>query len=307
MSFLSLLAVFVFEQLRPLAYRRLVDVPFRALAQWFERRFNAGRYTHGLLAWVSLVLPVLVTVALLVWLLAQVGSPALLICNIAVLYFCMGFRRPADTYADIQLALRLGEHAHARRLLTEWLGTPISEAPAELPRLAIETALRMSHRRVFAIVFWFVLLPGPLGALLYRLAALLAESWRPSEDGKQFAHFSQQAFRVLDWLPQRATALAFAVVGNFEDALYSWRNRPPEDDAAVDAIVLASAAGTLGIQLCPSCGTVVMKTLEDRMLNVGAGRSADVDSMQSAVGLLWRAAMLWLSLLFLLGLAGLAG
>jgi adenosylcobinamide-phosphate synthase len=40
---------------------------------------------------------------------------------------------------------------------------------------------------------------------------------------------------------------------------------------------------------------------------LGVGEPADVDSMQRAVGLVWRAAVLWIVLLFLLGLASLAG
>jgi adenosylcobinamide-phosphate synthase len=44
-----------------------------------------------------------------------------------------------------------------------------------------------------------------------------------------------------------------------------------------------------------------------RRCRTGLGDPADVDFMQSAVGLVWRATVLWLLLLFLLGLASLAG
>jgi cobalamin biosynthesis protein CobD/CbiB len=40
---------------------------------------------------------------------------------------------------------------------------------------------------------------------------------------------------------------------------------------------------------------------------LGLGDPADVDFMQSAVGLVWRATVLWMLMLFLLGLASLAG
>ena len=40
---------------------------------------------------------------------------------------------------------------------------------------------------------------------------------------------------------------------------------------------------------------------------LGLGDPADVDFMQSAVGLVWRATVLWMLLLLLLGLASLAG
>ena len=40
---------------------------------------------------------------------------------------------------------------------------------------------------------------------------------------------------------------------------------------------------------------------------LGLGDAADADLMQRAVGLVWRATVLWILLLFLLGLASLAG
>jgi membrane protein required for beta-lactamase induction len=30
---------------------------------------------------------------------------------------------------------------------------------------------------------------------------------------------------VIDWIPQRLTAFVFAVVGDFEDALFCWRSQ----------------------------------------------------------------------------------
>ena len=49
--------------------------------------------------------------------------------------------------------------------------------------------------------------------------------------------------RSIDWIPARLTASAFAVVGNFEDAIYAWRNFANrwEDEAA--GIILAAGGG----------------------------------------------------------------
>ena len=65
-----------------------------------------------------------------------------------------------------------------RSLLEDWRGTRHEGASAsEIARLAIEEALVVSHRRLFGVMFWFVLLPGPSGAVMYRLAGLLAEAY----------------------------------------------------------------------------------------------------------------------------------
>lgn len=305
MSLLSLLITFLLEQLRPLDYRRWMVRPWHWWADWIERHINAGSYRQGVLGLVlALGLPLLVVA--LVWrLLAGLSPLFVLLLNVAVLYVTMGFRQFSHFYTDIQLALRLGDLDRARSLLAEWRDAPVArQGPGDIARVAIETALIAAHRHIFAVLFCFVLFPGPLGALLYRGAQLLAEHWRRPGVGEAFGKFPQQFFATLDWLPQRATAAAFAVVGNFEDAVYSWRTEAGRRLDAETGIVLASGAGALGVRLGPAgLGAEPCAGQDDP----GLGEPADVDFMQSATGLVWRAIVLWLLMLFLLGLASLVG
>lgn len=305
MSLFSLIIVFLLEQLRPLDYPRWVVAPFRAWADFLERRFNAGSYRQGLLVWCLAVLPPLLLLGALYALLYSVSPLLAWVLNVGVLYLTMGFRQFSHFYTDIQLALRLGDVERARALLAEWQGRPVSRcSPTDLARLSIEAALAASHRHVFAVLLWFVLLPGPLGAMLYRLSCLLAEHWQQRGAGDAFGKFSQQIFAIVDWLPVRVTAAAFAVVGNFEDAVYCWRNQAPQWDDPELGIVLSSGAGALGVRLgVPSIETDALAESGE----LGVGEAADVDFMQSAVGLVWRAIVLWLMMLFLLGLASLVG
>ena len=57
MSLLSLIAVFLIEQLRPLSYRRVVADPLGRLADWVELRCNAGQYRDGVFAWLIVIVP----------------------------------------------------------------------------------------------------------------------------------------------------------------------------------------------------------------------------------------------------------
>jgi pantoate kinase len=66
----------------------------------------------------------------------------------------------------------------------------------------------------------------------------------------------------------------------------------------------ASGAGALGVRL--GMPVVEAGEIADRA-EMGTGDEADVDFMQSAVGLVWRALLLWLLLLLLLGFASLVG
>ncbi len=307
MSLFSLIAVFLIEQLKPLDYRRVVAEPVASWAEFVESRFNAGAYRHGVLAWFfAVALPVLL-IGVLYWLLYSLNPVLAWLLNVVVLYLTMGFRQFSHHYTEIQLALSLGDLERARHLLGEWQGrSTYGLGSEEISRLAIEGALAASHRHVFAVLLWFVILPGPCGALLYRLADIVRQRWdvRDAATQNEFSLFSRQVFGMIDWLPLRATASAFAIVGDFEDAVFCWRTQPAQWPDRDLGIVLASGAGALGVQL----GRPVVDGAEvaDRA-ELGLGDPPDVDFMQSAVGLVWRATVLWMLLLFLLGLASLVG
>ncbi|MDP2882410.1 MAG: CobD/CbiB family protein [Azonexus sp.] len=307
MSLLSLIAVFLLEQLQPLDYRRIVAEPLGAWADFIESRFNAGAYRHGVLAWCLAVLLPVALVAVAYGLLYSLNPLFGWVLNVGVLYLTMGFRQFSHHYTEIQLALRLGDLERARHLLAEWQGISTYGLGSEdIARLSIEGALAASHRHVFAVVLCFVLLPGPCGAVLYRLSAIVRDRWNAKNIAQQtdFSTFSRLVFGMIDWLPSRTTAAAFAIVGDFEDAVYCWRTQSPHWPDRDLGIVLAAGAGALGVQL----GRPVVDGIEvsDRA-ELGLGDPADVDFMQSAVGLVWRATVLWMLLLFLLGLATLVG
>lgn len=308
MSLVSLIFALLIEQARPLQYRQIVFVPVSRLADALEGLFNAGERKHGLLAWIIGVGGLVLLTGAVFFALAAINPLLAIAWNVLVLYLTMGFRQFSHFYTDIQLALRMEDLPRARALLAEWRGRSADGlSSSDVARLAIEEALVGAHRHVFGVLVWFVLLPGPCGAVMYRAAAIFADHWGRREQDPafgDFGRFAQQAFDFIDWLPLRATASAFAVVGNFEDAVYCWRTQAakwPDDGLG---IILSSGAGALGVRL----GMPVVESgeLADRA-ELGTGDEADVDFMQSAVGLVWRAIVLWVVLLLLLGLASLVG
>lgn len=310
MSLFSLIVVLLIEQIRPLPYRLVVHEPLSRLAAFLEARFNAGERSHGMVAWLLAVGGVVLVSAAVHVALGALSPLLAWLWTVLILYLTMGFRQFSHCYSEIQLALRMGELAEARRLLARWRGRPADAlSSSDIARLAIEEALIASHRHVFGVLVCFVLLPGPAGPLLYRLAAFLADVWgkRTDADAGDFGTFARQAFAVIDWLPLRLTAAGFAVVGNFEDAVYCWRTQankwPASERGGGLGIVLASGAGALGVRLgMPVIEGGELGELADRV-EIGVGDDADADFMQSAVGLVWRAMLLWLLLVLLLGLA----
>lgn len=307
MSLLSLIAVFLIEQLQPLNYRRLVAGPLAAWADLVAAHFDGGEYRHGVIAWCLAVLAPTLLVVLVYGALYALSPLFAWLLNVGILYLTLGFRQFSHHYSAIEEALRSDDLPRARQLLGEWQGGAVAGLGShEIARLAIEAGLLAAHRHVFAVIVAFILLPGPSGALLYRMAAAVRERWQAKNSGERddFSTFSVWVFGIIDWLPARLTASAFAVVGDFEDALYCWRTQAGQWADRNAGIVLASGAGALGVQL----GRQLLEAADGSAgAELGLGDLADVDFMQSAIGLVWRATLLWMVFLFLLGLATLVG
>jgi adenosylcobinamide-phosphate synthase len=306
MTLFAILLALAIDQAKPLSAER-VDAWLHAYGSQLEARFNAGERRQGIAAWlVGVAAPVALVFVLQVSLDYFEHELLLLVLGVGTLHLTMGFRQFSHFFTDIHLALRMGELDRARQLLAAWRGSAADDLGSnEVARLAIEQALISSQRHVFAPLFWFVVL-GPAGALLYRLSFSLQRQWggrRDVEFGK-FGIFAAQAFAAIDWLPARATALTFAVVGDFEDAIYCWRNQARRWPDAATGILLASGAGALGVRL----GMPLRDDgdMADRP-ELGLGDDADADFMQSTIGLVWRALVMALLLLALLWVASWVG
>jgi adenosylcobinamide-phosphate synthase len=307
MSLLSLIAALMLEQVRPLPESVWSGGLFSRYAALIERNFNAGEKRHGMIAWLVAVLPPVLLVAVVFYFLLFISPLLALLFNVAMLYLTMGFRQVSHYFSAIPLALRGGDLDTARALIGRWRGRSADRLnSSEVARLAIEEGLVASHRHVFGVVVWFLVLPGASGALFYRLTQLLAREWAQHSDQEysRFGDFAGRAFEIIDWMPIRITATAFAIVGDFEDAIYCWRTQAAKWLHPGLGILLASGAGALGVRL----GMPIHEygELADRP-ELGVGDEADADFMQSTIGLVWRTLVLCLLLLALLWVASWVG
>lgn len=306
MTLLSLIFALGLEQIRPLGNRNRVWLLFIRYANHLERNLNAGSNRHGVFAWLVAILPPLL-LSLAVYYALHAISPILaLFWNVFLLYLTMGFRHFSSAFSEISLALAEGRDLDAREALSGWTGQASAELTEnEIARLAIEQGVMDSYRFVFGTMFWFVVLPGPSGALLYRLSQMLYQKWgnRPGTEDR-FGQFADRAATWLDWLPVRLTAISFAVMGDFEDAVYCWRSQARAWGDYANGILLASAAGALGIRLGdPLKQDYTVKFRPE----LGLGDEADPNYLRSAVGLIWRSALLWLVVILLMSVASLLG
>lgn len=328
MSFFAILFALLIEQARPLARSNPIHAGLRAWALSVCRSFDAGQSRHGWVAWSLAVLVPPAFVLAVHWaLLHWLGWPLALLWSVAVLYLTLGFRQFSHHFTAIRDALEDGDAAEARALLARWKQVDASELPrSEIVRHVIEYSVLAAHRHVFGVLAWFSVLAalglGPSGAVLYRLAEFVSRHWHHRErSGAQPASQSLQqasvrAWTIIDWLPARMTALSFAVVGSFEEAIEGWRfhaQRFPNDN---DGVVLAATAGAINVRL----GGEALRSRAGAELaadfEAGAdmadssstpGREPEVGHLRSVVGLVWRSVVVWMLLLALLTLARLLG
>jgi adenosylcobinamide-phosphate synthase len=200
---------------------------------------------------------------------------------------------------------------------------------------------------VFGVLTWYVILAalglGPFGAVFYRMAEFTVRFWKPrfrpklNSSNNANIHYENsvvsdhlraitaKAWYLVDWLPARFTAMGFAVVGNFEDAIDCWRNyaqQLPTLDNSNDGVILAATSGAMHVRLGgellkPAARAEAVNSSLDGQTNDTAaepeatistpGREAEPAHLRSVVGLVWRYVVLWMLLLALLTLSNLLG
>jgi adenosylcobinamide-phosphate synthase len=329
MSFFAVLFALLIEQLKPLPRGNVVHESLTGWMRWTRLNFDAGRDPHAWVVWgVTALVPSLLAWG--VWLL--LGHFSLLLAlawNVAVLYLTLGFRQFSHYFTDIRDALERADEERARTLLAQWRHLDTSDLPrSELLRQVIEHSLLAAHRHVFGVFFWFVLLStlglGPAGAVLYRMAEFAGRYWafRSRSDGVPpndlLTRLSMRLFGLLDHVPARLTAFGFAVVGNFEEAVNCWRRDAVLWESPNDGVILASAAGAIGVQLggreAPQAMAESARTFEDsgfpdEVSSEGSttGAAPELAHLRVVVGLVWRSVVLWMLLLAVLSLANLVG
>lgn len=325
MSFFAILLALVLEQARPLAPNNLVHRLLEHWSAWVARTLDAGVRHQAWVTWgVATLSPALLALLLHAGIDLGLGWLAAVLWNVALLYLTLGFRQFSHHFTDIREALDEGDEDKARALLAEWQQVQVGDIPrSEIVRHVIEYSVVAAHRHVFGVFFWYAALSviglGPAGAVVYRLAEYVQRRWQreAATEGSVspvLAEVAQRAWQALDWLPARTTALGFAIVGSFEDAMDGWRHHAqnfPEDN---DGVILAATAGAINVRL----GGAALSSQpngpdgEDEPNPPASGsstpgRPAEVAHLASVVGLVWRSVIMWLVLVALLTMANLMG
>lgn len=263
---------------------------------WLQRIFNNSA-RQGILAWLMAVgLPALLMINIYFLILFKFGLLAALIVNIVVLYFVLQFSKFGREAENIYQELSAEKLDDARLSFSTWQKKPLEEySESQLASLTIEATLIRAYRGLFAPIMWFVLL-GPAGAVLYRASDQLQQAW-PDSSKQPLHQFAQRIHQWIDWLPVRFTAICFAIVGDFEDAAYCWRNQAGQWSNRSLGILLTSAAGALDIRLADKLPD---HDKEIERAEAGIGDDPSADEIYATLAMIRRVLLLVIGLVFLL-------
>ena len=200
---------------------------------WFDvysqsmMRHLPGIDKQGAASIVILLLPVLIPVALLQFALYGLFYDLFSFgFALAILLYSLGSNLNRDIKQYLH-ARDAGLDDLAQQHASTLIGKPAAD---QLPLQTTEVMhglLQQSNARLFAVLFWFVLL-GPAGALLYRLSCYTLQ-FSPS----QTLSLAARRFEaVLSWAPVNLLAFSFALAGDYENVSNAWRSKPRQNDLA---------------------------------------------------------------------------
>jgi AmpE protein len=271
---------------------RVIDSGFRVV----ERYPNWPPLLLVMLSALILVLPVLL-------LRLSLGDALYgflyLIFAVGVLFLSLGPRDIAEEVDEHCDALKSEDPERIRATAKALLEKDIPTDPEERSREVEEAACVQGNNRLFAVIFWFVLV-GPLGAWTYRVTDLIRRRavFRAGRDdtGANAASLVVGAAGDLHgwlaWLPARLTAISYALAGNFDGAITAWRTPVPPGTGVLHARS-ESLLGRVGT------GAIVLPPIADETITERSIRRA-----LAAKRLVLRSLLIWAAVVAAMTLYG---
>jgi len=281
--------------------------PFAWYKDWaesIEQRFNGGTRLHGVAAVLLAIVPIVLGVVLARYVLNEISPILGFVFDVLMLYLCLDVFRLGSGARAVADALEAGETREADVLLKDLAGKSAATlSEAGIAHATVEAVLKQCNSLIISPLFWFILL-GPAGAVLQRLSCILDKLW--GHRYERFVEFGWAAARLddlLQWLPARITALSYAIMGSFEEALHCWRRRVGVWSDINSGPLLASGFGAMHMQNCEGMGEVGEYDEPVASLSV----IPDAHHIRGVVALVWRVLLFWLVIGILMSGAHLFG
>ena len=221
--------------------------------RWLDRIIDAGfRQAQKLPNWPALI-PVLVLAVVLVLPVAAViyglGGTlqgfTYLFLAVFVLLFSIGPTDIGEEVDEYCRALENGDEEDIANRAKSIIEGDVPDDPRERIRRVEESVCVQANNRLFAIVFWFVILSplgaaGPLAAWSYRVTDLIRgravfSAAREETDDGPVSRIRDAAVMLhgwLAWIPARLTAIGYVAAGHADEAIAALRAPSEDRDAS---------------------------------------------------------------------------
>ena len=281
--------------------------PFAWYVDWaesIEQRFNGGSRLHGVAAVLLAVVPILLGVSLVRYFLNEIGFVVRFAFDVVILYACLDIYRLGSGARAVADLLDAGDAREADTRLKDLAGKgALDLSEAGIAHATVEAVLKQTNSLIISPLFWFILL-GPAGVVLQRLACILDKLW--GHRYERFVEFGWAAARLddlLQWIPARITALSYAVMGSFEEAVQCWRRQMGIWSDINSGPLLASGFGAMHMQNCEATGEA--SDYDDP--TSGLSVVPDAGHIRGVIALVWRVLLFWLAIGVLMTIAHLFG
>ena len=287
MSLLSVIFALIAETLiSNLSELRKFDFLFRYVT-WLRAKLPTFNFQNGSVTLVIVVGSLLFVVWLVSAMLGNVLGLFGFIFGIVVLVFMVGPRDLDEDVQKIVIAFESKDYESANFHASSFSGKTISDHPMRLAQTVKEEILLQANSRLLGVFFWFILL-GPVGAVLFRVSCLLKDNQKEIDD--DFAEASRELYDIVIWLPARICVLSYAVAGNFVDTMSYWNGVSDLWLRESEEFIVISGVGAL--------------RYEQRLNHGEDVQEPDVTGIQHALSLVKRAVIVWVVLLGLLTVTG---
>jgi len=288
MSLLSVIFALIAESfISSLSELRRFDLFYRYVS-WLRAKLPTFSFQNGSVTLVIVIAGVLFVVWLISAMLGNVLGLFGFLFGVAVLIFTIGPRELEEDVRNINTALENNDFEGANFYASHLANRTISEPPMQLAQTVKEEILLQANIRMLGVFFWFILL-GPVGAVLFRLSCLLKENQLNKTD--EFADASRDLYKIVNWIPARICVLSYAVAGNFVDTMSYWNGLSDLWLRDSEEFIVVSGIGALRYE-----------QRSDRDDN--EGDESDILAIQHALSLVKRAVIVWVVLLGLLTVTG---
>lgn len=219
MSLLSVIFALLAESFFPaIAEQRRFDFVFRYI-DFVRSKLPKFSFQNGSVTLVIVLAGILVSVWLISAMLGNFFSLFGFIFGIVVLIFMIGPRDLDEDVQNINTAFENKDYEAANLYASKLAGRTISEPPMQLAQTVKEEIFLQANTRMLGVFFWFILL-GPVGAVLFRITCLLKNNQK--DEAGEFAEACNELYDIIIWLPARICILSFAIAGNFVDTMSYW-------------------------------------------------------------------------------------